>query len=473
MRNIHYFLIALLVSMMLSSAVFADTFELDLYRPTTSTLLYDPQGKAPNLLGYTPPNPKPVISGTVYSGVSPAPHISYTTTTPINTSAGVKQIAVNRAAAINMGSLGATVAKFARVAGPVNMGITAATLICTLSDICQNATTQLWEKKADPGLSGYPATTPDTYGWYSNGWNSSVTQAAMSIRAPTPAVSCENLVRVMNSDPYWAGSRTYGPITGSVTSSTATTMFCGVIFHNNVTPSPVTNYPAQASLGACPMGYSANPQGGCTLNGNSVPHPVQDSDWTAAAAKLGDAAFVQSLLDAAEPVPVTVPPRVADTDTVISTTSVPTLDGQGNTTGRIETTKTVRASDQSSGASPNSFTVTENSTSITYNISNQVINTTNTSTPLIPPAPVAPVAEPTTFDGVTDATIQTVQVNPPSDSSSWGEGSCPAPQTVVTHFGSLTIPTAPACDFATMIKPIVLLCASLAAMFIVSGIKEA
>ena len=45
MRNIHYFLIALLVSMMISSSVFAETFELDLYRPTTSTLLYDPTGK--------------------------------------------------------------------------------------------------------------------------------------------------------------------------------------------------------------------------------------------------------------------------------------------------------------------------------------------------------------------------------------------------------------------------------------------
>lgn len=476
MKNIHYFLIALLVSLMLSSAAFAGSFELDLYRPTsTGVLLYDPAGRAPNMLGYVPPNPKPVISGAIYSGLSPAPKISYNTITDIPTSAGVKQLTLARTAPINLGSLGVTVAKFARAAGPVNMGITAATLICTLSDICKNAITDLWEKKADPGLLGYPSSTPNTYGWTASGWNSSVTQNAMSVRTPTAAVSCSNLVIQMNSDPYWAIYRQNGAVmTGAVTASTATTATCTIYGGNNgvpMVPQVFSNF--VATLGTCPLGYSANSQGGCTLNGNPIPHPVQESEWNDAGKKLGNGDFVPTLVEAGEPVPVTTPTRIPLVRMPIDTQTEPTTDPAGNITGTKETKKELVAEDVSTAAAPNTFNITENTTITNYNTNNQVINTTNTTTQISAPPPVAAAADPVTFDGVTDATIQTVQVNPPSDSTSWGEGSCPAPQTLTTMFGQVVIPTAPACDFATMIKPIVLLSAAVAAMFIVSGIKEA
>lgn len=330
------------------------------------------------------------------------PDLQISKTLPVQTvSHGTANVPVVRQPRIDLTRVGASVVGMAKLLGPIGVGITVAQLICSQSTICDNGAGS-WSKAADAGVAGYPLTTPDTYGWTSSGWNSSVTGQAMAIRAPSPQVSCDNLVRVMNSDPYWTTSRTYGPITGSVTSSTATTMFCGVIFHTNPTPSPVSNYAAQASLGACPVGYTANPQGGCTLNGNPSAHAPSDAEWTTAKTALSTQNMIQPLLDKSQPVPVYAPPVVPPVTQTIGTTSTTNPDGT-----RTDTTTSLTTTDTSTSSAPNSYTVSETTVTNIYNTSNVLINTTTTTAD--PPAPVVALSNTDTSLLARETTLQDVR----------------------------------------------------------------
>jgi hypothetical protein len=338
------------------------------------------------------------------------------------------------------------------------LGISIAQIVCDLSKICSNSS-GLWEKAADPAVAGWPTTITEPKSWTVNGQGS----GQGSIKFPTVQTKCEDWRVYENSiSPAWAFSAGY--TLNSVTNTTANCVLTNTL-------NQATTYQLVSNT-SCPLHYTLT-GGQCVLIGNSVPAPVQDSDWTAAKTLLNDSRFIQPLLDKGEAVPVFAPPAIPMIEKVIDTHTVPTLDASGNVTGSQVTTTKLQATDASTPSSPNTFNITESTTINNYNTSN--VLTSTTTTVVNPPAPVpAPAAaDPITFDAVTDTTLQTVQVNPAHDDSSWGQGSCPAPQTVVTHFGSLTIPTAPACEFATMIKPIVLLAAAIGAMFIVSGVKEA
>lgn len=72
-----------------------------------------------------------------------------------------------------------------------------------------------------------------------------------------------------------------------------------------------------------------------------------------------------------------------------------------------------------------------------------------------------------------DPTVGTQTVNP---TFSWSPFSlpatCPAPQTIATSRGSFTYSWQPACDFASMLRPLVIAFAGLAALYVAFGMKN-
>lgn len=449
MRNIHYFFIALLVTMLLTTSVFAATpvvLETGIHFAADGTMMYKPVGTAQSVLMY--------------------PDLQTTKDVSVNTSKGSQALTVTRTPKIDLSRVGAAAVSFAKLLGPIGLGVQVAQIVCDLSKICSNAS-GLWEKQADPGILGWPSSYDGNSYWTSANFGDG---GDGSRRYPTMQTGCAAYVACKNAGAASGSCAGYPPYTYSITGLTSTAGTCAMV--NSLNQPENYSFAKTSAVGSCAVGYVAT-GGKCVTSGQTVNTPAAEKDWTAAKTLLNDSRFIQPLLDKGEAVPVFLPAPVPMIEKVIDTQTVPTLDASGNVTGSQVTTTKLQATDASTPSSPNTFNITESTTVNNYNTSNVLTSTTTTVVNPPAPVPASAAADPVTFDGVTDAAIQTVQVNPPSDSTSWGEGSCPVPQTVTTHFGSLTIPTAPACEFATMIKPIVLLSASLAAMFIVSGIKEA
>lgn len=433
--------LTLLIIFCYSSVSIAATpvvLETGIHFAADGTMYYKPVGTASSVLMY--------------------PDLQTTKDVSVNTSKGPQSLTVSRTPKIDLSRVGAAAVNFAKLLGPVGLGISIAQIVCDLSKICSNAS-GLWEKQADAAVAGWPTTIIEPKSWTMYAYGS----GPGSYKLPTPQVRCEDWRVYQNSiSPAWAFSAGY--TINSISGGNPQTANC--VLTNTLNQS--TSYQMMTST-ACPLNYNLI-GGQCQLIGNSVPKPVQDSDWTAAKTVLNDSRFIQPLLDKGEAVPVFLPPAVPTIEKVIDTQTVPTLDAQGNITGSQVTTTKLQAVDASSASSPNTFNITESTTVNNYNTSNVLTSTTTTVTN--PPAPTPAAADPVTFDEVSDVPIQQYAVNPNYDSTSWGEGECPAPVEVVTSFGAVTVPTARACDFAVTVKPIVLLLATLAAMFIIAGVRS-
>lgn len=424
--------LAVLILFGYSSVSFAatpTTFETGLFFAADGTMYYKTTGGS-SILAY--------------------PDLQTTKDVNVNTSKGAQSLTVTRTPKIDLGRVGAAVMGFAKLLGPVGVGITVAQLIYTQAKLCDS--NGVWQKQADPALSGYPVKIPNSYYFWS-----SLNFADGSARFPTAAIACDRF-RVYRD----TTTPSVAPHTSSMTSATN----CRAINVLN----QITDWTIVKTDGVCPFLY-IGVAGECVLNGDPLPVPARESDWTAAKTALSTSNFVQPLLDHGEAVPVFVPPKIPMIEKVIDTQTVPTTDAQGNITGSQVTTTKLQATDESTAASPNTFNITESTTVNNYNTSNVLTSTTTTLAN--PPPPVTPTADPTTFDDVSDVPIVTKQVNPGDmDTTSWGDGECPASVSISTHlFGSHEIPMNRACEFAVGVKPVVLLIASLAALFIVAGVR--
>ncbi len=403
------------------------------------------------------------------------PDLQLSKDVPVNTSKGLQLLTVARTPKIDLSRMGAAAVNFAKLLGPIGLGVQVAQIVCDLSKICSNAS-GLWEKQADLAVAGYPATlTGQAYWWtgQSGGWSYDPTPNDGVHKYPSPEILCTDIIRWENSCSPAACGGTQKPVADmTVTSVTSTTANCNYRSARRDASYPTGEPTTRAMsrvVGACPANYTAS-AGNCVLTGSGTAHTPADSDWAAAKSLLNDLRFVQPLLDKGEAVPVFAPPPVPMIEKVIDTHTVPTFDSSGNVTGSQVTTTKLQATDASTPSSPNTFNITESTTINNYNTSN--VLTSTTTTVVNPPAPAPPAADPTTFDEVPDVPVQTKAINPDYDATSWGEGACPAPVTITTQlFGSHVIPTATACDFAVAVKPIIILLATITAIFIMSGAK--
>ncbi|MER0205027.1 MAG: hypothetical protein DU480_14500 [Nitrosomonas sp.] len=369
--------------------------------------------------------------------------ITTTSTALVQTSKGITAMDIVKTANVNTARLGSAMVGLAKKAGPLGMTLTAATLVCELTNICNQS--GQWIMGADPALAGFPTTTPN-YKWA--GYNGAY--------FPDPYTACNS--------PAYLNYR--NSVSASPSPVTDTNYSCGFVTSTGV---HVDGWTGRAP--GCADNYVLTGST-CTLQGNANPKPATNADLDAAAPKLNDDRVTPHLIEAGEPLPTdSVPTLTPDQKKRLGLDSVPTKDSNGNTTGREDTTTEIEAVDSGSEEKPGGVIIKETKTTIKYDNNNtQISSTTNTSY-TNQPEPQQPQGFTISFDTVPEATLPTYNVPNTFGSTSWGSGTCPPNIDVTLTNFSFAIPSQPVCDTAEMINPFVLLISSLIAVYIVAGVR--
>lgn len=329
------------------------------------------------------------------------------------------------------------------------MTLTAVSLVCELTNICNDAGQWIFNNPySDP--VDYPSSTP-TVGYYIAGGIDGTQSALVSL-------SCK----------LAAGKQLAGPTTTLISETLCEEKTSAGAFFRNI---PVYWY----NLGSiCPPHYTKTGTT-CTLSENVNAGPSTESDWTSKASLLNDDRFVPELISKGESVPSNVPILPPDQKKGLGLESKPTRDSNGNVTGREDTTTEIEAVDAGTTDNPGRVIIKETQTTIKYDVNNNQINTTTNTSYSSQPQPDKPQQNfEIKFDEVPPAELQTHNVQATLTGNSWGEGTCPPdiPIDISYYPMNLVIPTAPVCDTAEKINPLVLLLASIAGVYIVSGVRS-
>ncbi|MDV6342939.1 virulence factor TspB C-terminal domain-related protein [Nitrosomonas sp. Is24] len=369
--------------------------------------------------------------------------ITTTSTALVQTSKGAIGMDIEKTVNVATSRLGPTVAAFAKKAGPLGMALTAASLVCDLTNICNQAGQWVFNNPySDPTY--FPSST--AVGFYIAGGRNGTQSASL-------AQSCKLLAGL-----DLAGSTT--TLEGSTCHEYAP---AGYLWRN------VGVY--WVNSGACPTHYTLSGSS-CVLSESSGSGAPTASDWDSAATKLNDDRFTPHLIDAGESVPTdAVPTLTADQKRNLGVDVEPTKDASGNVTGRKETTTSVEVVDNGTADKPGSVIVKETKTTITYNNSNTVIDSTSSTSYQNQPDTKQPSGFTISFDTVPEAKLETYNVPNTFGTTSWGSGSCPPDIDVPISKMTIHIPTQPVCDTALMIQPFVLLLSSLIGIYIIAGVR--
>jgi len=208
--------------------------------------------------------------------------------------------------------------------------------------------------------------------------------------------------------------------------------------------------------------------------GPSSYRALTESDWTAAETKLNaqPQQTATALYNSDAPVPVLASTQSAPVTQQIAQTSTQTKDAQGNITGTQVATTSVKVEDTSTTNNV-TYNVTEVTTITTYNENNEITNTQTSTSDNQPPKNTGTDETTISFDDVPPAQLE--EEAPEFDlfsPVSWGEGTCPPDETLDLSLTSLTISWEPTCNVAEQLRPILILFASIAAMYIVSGVSR-
>lgn len=213
----------------------------------------------------------------------------------------------------------------------------------------------------------------------------------------------------------------------------------------------------------------------CVLQGNSEPRVPTATDWDSKQSLLNDSRFVPELNEKGIALPTSgIPTLSPDQKKRLGVDSEPTKDSQGNVTGRQETVTEIEAVDAGTSDKPGKVIIKETVTKIQYDNNNtQVSSSTSTSYSSQPQVDNKPQTFEIKFDEVPPAELPTHNVQATFSHTSWGNGSCPPDIPIALPYSgaNFLIPTQPVCSTAEQINPFVLLLASIAGIYIVSGVR--
>ena len=367
---------------------------------------------------------------------------------PIQTTKGIFQADITRVASVDLARLGKTITSVAVASGPIGMTLTAVSLICELSNICNQA--GQWVVQANDPMPGAPNSYPASDGKWT-AWGNRHTYS--------PEAGCRDEERLMVN--IGAGA-TYS----HTVQLNADTYQCYAIFNGS------TFYASNTSrTPGCSQGYTLTGSD-CVKTGVTESHPATASDWTSKEQLLNDPRFTPELIAKDQPVPIGIPSLPSVWKAPIDKTTTTLKDGSGNVTGTEESTTEAEISNPTSQENPtnnpNLVKVTETTVKNTYNINNQLTSSTTTTTGNQNQQP-QPQGFEIDIDNMTDQPLEERAIPGTFSYTSWGSGSCPADRSVSYHYGTLNLTFQPACDAAVMANPVIIAIAGLAAMFIISG----
>jgi hypothetical protein len=360
---------------------------------------------------------------------SPPTTLSTTSTALVNTSKGVQSFDITKTADIDVSRIGKAVRGLAVLGGPVGMTLTAATLVCDLTKICNQAGEWLLKVADFSSTPGSYSTCEEALGWTNPG----TYFACDAIRDNPGAGSL-----------FWFRSPAVPDVSAGCT-----------IFQTAGYAYPTAAY------------HCGNPP--------STSRPITNADWDAKESLLNDSRFVPELNEKGIALPTSgIPTLSPDQKKRLGVESEPTKDSQGNVTGRQETVTSIEAVDAGTSDKPGKVIIKETVTKIQYDNNNtQVSSNTSTSYSSQPQTENKPQSFEIKFDEVPPAELPTHNVQATFSHTSWGNGSCPPdiPVSLPYSGANFLIPTQPVCSTAEQINPFVLLLASIAGIYIVSGIR--
>ncbi len=383
---------------------------------------------------------------------SPPTTLSNTSTAMVQTSKGLQSFDITKTADVDVSRVGKVVRGLAVLGGPVGMAITAASLVCELTTICNQAGQWMMEPTASPdNPNSYPTANGKWWGWDTSYY-------------ATPEAACKDSARLtMNVGATAVFHHTETIDSTQVKCFATMPAYPGTIFFaSNTTKSA-----------GCAAGYTVS--GSNCVKTGVVPQPVTESDWNAKESLLNDARFVPELNEKGLPIPTSgIPTLNADQKKRLGVDSEPTRDTAGNVTGRQETVKEIEAVDAGTSANPGRVIIKETTTTIKYDNNNTQISSNTQTSYSSQPETTKPQTFEIKFDEVPPAELPTHNVQATFSSTSWGEGTCPPdiPISISYYPVNLVIPTTPVCDTAEMLNPFVLLLASIAGIYIVSGVRS-
>ncbi len=384
---------------------------------------------------------------------NPPTGLSTTSTALVNTSKGVQSFDITKTADVDVSRVGKAMRGLAVLGGPVGLTLTAVSLVCELTTICNQAGQWMMEPAADPSTpNSYPATNGK---W--TAWNNRY--------VATPEAGCRDAERISQnvgaSPPY---------IYHHIEQVNSTTYKCYAT-HNQTGG---TFYASNtSSIAGCAPGYTVS--GANCVKDGVVPVPVTASDWDSKESLLNDSRFVPELNEKGIALPTSgIPTLNADQKKRLGVDSEPTKDSQGNVTGRQETVTEIEAVDAGTSDKPGKVIIKETITKIQYDNNNtQVSSSTSTSYSSQPQTENKPQTFEIKFDEVPPVELPTHNVQATFTHTSWGNGSCPPDIPIALPYSgaNFLIPTQPVCSTAEQINPFVLLLASIAGIYIVSGVR--
>ncbi len=375
-----------------------------------------------------------------------------TTTRPYNVvgmDGKTYQATITKSAAVDLPKVGTALSKFAQRVGPLAMALATADLICTLSNICNQS--GQWDLMPDPATAGYPASTSEIAYYCSS---ACTTSAGIDVKSPDPHTSCTKYVGTLSGFTYVSNTTTQCTIKNTASG------FNSVV---NILRFAVS----------CASGYTVSGSG-CVASFQTAPQTATSSDWSTAESKLSTGPAADRLAAEREPIPIQQPLAFSPLSVPLGTSTVTNKDPAGNTIGTQTTTRRLNIDDAATIDEPYRVTVRETSTKTDYDVNNQPISSTETSTeqskqPETPPPQDVDIE----FDQSTDHELQNYEVPGLFSYSAFGPtGSCPADVTENTKFGNVTMSYKPVCDVATGVRPFVILLAIISAFFIVSGSRK-
>ncbi len=263
-------------------------------------------------------------AGTV-SAINTGNTLAVTEKVNIPTSKGFYSSEIVRSAPVEVSRLGKTVRTIAAASGPVGLTISAVSLVCELTTICDQAGQWLIG-------GGAPAQGDEIDPTYSGNWYTST-----NVMYPTAQSAADAQC----------------PISGLISPATR------IIFAFDV----YYNIECHNSSGGLQI------TGSIRLLGSSyvgAPRAPTSADWDAKESLLNDSRFIDPLLEKGSPVPVSAPQITTPVKVPLGSETKTMKDGTGNVTG-TETTTTEAEITQPSGAenptnSPSIIKITENNT---------------------------------------------------------------------------------------------------------------
>lgn len=367
----------------------------------------------------------------------------------------------------NIPKLGPALAKALRAAPWVGTALYVKDIVCELTDICENPddpTKPYLKNDPDKPTAENPAQTPFLY--------YSLNNSAGFAKSPTPQPVC-------TLSGYPSG---FIPVDGSVQFSqtnpaNGTSSSNGFCVRRNQSGSLAAIDPINQYTGCAPNYYKDGLV--CKKNISGVPTyiPVTGQDWVTAEPKLSNPRVLPPMAQAGIPVPVDVP-QFQPKETVVEKRTTTERDATGTATGTRE--ETTRAKfEPLPNPNPTSLNspvkVTETTTTVVTNITNNTTNTTTTTyeaAPDEPPPEKEPEDTDLEFDEVADSDLKQHELGDDFNHNSFGEGTC-LPDPVISYSkGSLTIPFHVACEFATLMRFVVLIISTLIAAYIIIGGKH-